>query len=116
MPHREPHDVAAQADPPAGVAGPWLRLHPRAAWRSVGGEIFVITADRAFHRVAVPTAVDLIEQLAAAPARVDALADRLVRDYEVDRATALRDVVTFAECLVAKHIAVPVDSPADTSR
>lgn len=100
------HDVLGPGAPTSfAAAAPAVRIHPRAAWRNVGGEVFVITGDRAFHRLAAPTAVDLIKRLAAAPATVSELAELLVRDYQVDAATARQDVTTFVGTLLAKQIA-----------
>ena len=103
-----------QAAPQPSLGQAQFRLHPRAAWRSVGGELFVITEDRAFHRVAAPTAVDLVRRLAQSAATPAELADQLVRDYQVDAATAQRDVATFVDALLHKHIAIAVQAIAVT--
>ena len=44
-----------------------FRVHPQAAHRRVGGEYFVVTGDRAFHRLRLTTAVDLFEAIATRP-------------------------------------------------
>ncbi len=103
--HPDRDVLGAGAPTNTAAAAAVVRIHPRAAWRNVGGEVFVITGDRAFHRLAAPTAVDLIKRLAAAPATVSELAELLVRDYQVDAATACLDVTTFVDTLLAKQIA-----------
>ncbi len=115
MPQPKPASADPNTLPQSATAAGQVAVcvHPRAAWRNVGGEVFVITGDRAFHRLAAPTAVDLLKRLALAPATVGELADQLVRDYQVDTATAQRDVTAFVEALIAKQIAAPTETAAD---
>ncbi len=107
------------------------RLHPQAAHRKVAGEVFVVTGDRAFHRLQTATAVELFAALADAPegASADELVQRLLTTYEVSEATARADVALFLDTLVTRQLAVstgpnaeratptaPVEAPADSPR
>ena len=83
-----------------------IRLHPQASYREVGGEVFVVTADRSFHRLAVPTAVDLFRLVARGAVSRDSLVDHLTCHYDVTAARAAADVDAFVETLVARQIAV----------
>lgn len=104
--------AAAQA-----LAGtPNCQLHPFAAWRDVAGEIFVITEDRAFHRLAAPTATDLLRAIAAGRGDPRQLTDLLVGRYQVEADRAAADVAAFVATLIAKKIAVespvrPIPTP-----
>ena len=104
----QPSPAAPHPNPVASASAPRYALHPRAAWRQVGGEIFVITGDRAFHRLATPTAVGLLRQLAQEPKAGWQLASELVQNYRVDLATAQADVALFVQALVERQIAVVV--------
>jgi len=81
-----------QTDP---VPAPLWRLRQGAAWRDVGGEVFVITEDRAFHRVRTASGADILRAIAAAPVTADSLAELVVARYAVDRPTAARDIERF---------------------
>lgn len=96
-----PRDAAPSGQAPARYA-----LHPNAAWRDVGGEVFVITDDRAFHRLRTATAADLLRALAAGTGEPEALVSTLTAKYQVDVVAARADVDRFLATLVAKRIAV----------
>ena len=98
------------------------RLHPQAAHRKVAGELFVVTADRSFHRVQASTAVELFDALAQNDgATRDELVSLLTHGYDVTRATAEADVAAFLDTLLARQLAVAVDAstrdvPADSPK
>lgn len=86
-------------------------LHPLAAHRLVGGEVFIVTDDRAFHRLDSPTAIDVFQALAEAPqgtTRAE-LVDLLVGRYQVSTEQAEADVDRFLHTLVERLVAVQVD-------
>ncbi len=91
------------------------RLHPQAAHRKVAGEVFVVTGDRAFHRMQNATAVDLFDALACADAGATAeeLTALLLHTYDVPEHEARADVAAFLETLLARQLAVP--APASGS-
>ena len=84
-------------------------LHPQAAHRKVAGEVFIVTGDRAFHRLQTVTAVDLFDSLAqsAAGMSADELTALLLQRYDVSETTARADVATFLQTLLARQLAVP---------
>lgn len=87
------------------AADPLYSLLPSAAHRDVAGEIFVITADRGFHRLEAPTAVLLFRLLAGGPRSAAELQDALVANFEVDPAVAHHDIAEFLHILVERQIA-----------
>lgn len=91
-------------------------VHPRAAHRQVAGEVFVITEDRAFHRLATPTAVDLFQALVRGPATQQELVDLLSRRYQVQPDQAQADVTSFLRSLVDRRVLVASGDPADATR
>ena len=91
-------------------------VHPLAAHRTVGGEIFVVTDDRAFHRISTPTAVDLFKALGTAGARRDDLVALLVGRYRVQAEQAGADVDEFLASLVGKRVAVRLDAAPDETQ
>lgn len=80
-------------------------LLPSAAHREVAGEVFVITADRGFHRLETTSAVAVFQLLAAAPHSVEELAAAITATHEIDLATATEDIGEFIGTLVDRHIA-----------
>lgn len=82
------------------------KLHPEAAHRSVAGEVFVVTADRAFHRMQSPTAHAIYEILAAGPATAAQLSEMVHSRYAVAPSVANRDVAAFLSVLVERGLAV----------
>lgn len=93
-------------EPLAPVAAPRYALLPSAAYREVAGEIFVITADRAFHRLQAESAVLLFRLLAAEPRSAEELQAALVANFDVDVATAHHDIAQFLLILEQRQIAV----------
>ena len=89
------------------------RLHPQAAHRKVAGEVFVVTGDRAFHRMQTTTAIALFDALgqAEAGASPGELVAALCQQFDVTKATAENDVADFIATLVTRQLAVPVDAP-----
>lgn len=83
-------------------------LHPGAAHREVGGEFFVVTDDRAFHHIHVPTAVDLFAALRSGHRTAGQLSELLCGTYEVTPEQARRDVSEFLQLLAERQIAVAV--------
>jgi hypothetical protein len=71
----------------------------------VAGEVFVITADRGFHRLEAATAVLLFRLLAEGPRSAAELQDAMVANFEVDPAVAHHDIAEFLHILVARQIA-----------
>lgn len=80
------------------------RVHPLAAHRCVGGEVFVVTDDRAFHRLLPGTAVDVFEAIAAGTADAVALAGLVAARYDVGLARALADILLFLDELVVRRV------------
>lgn len=94
-------------------------VHPFAAHRTVAGEVFVVTADRAFHRMAAPTAVELFGMLSPAGTTRDEMVARLVQRYRVDARQAGADVDAFLDSLVQRQVLVRQDgqgADADPTR
>lgn len=91
-------------------------LHPHAAHRTVGGEVFIVTDDRAFHRLESPTAIDLFQALARAVSAGDGkpgasraeLVHLLVGRYDVTPEQAAADVDEFLYTLLERMVAVQV--------
>lgn len=82
-------------------------VHPLAAHRSVGGEVYVVTDDRAFHRLAVATAVDLFQTIVQqGGARREELVSLLVARYQVDPPRAGVDVDAFLQTMLDRHLLV----------
>ncbi len=82
-------------------------LKPTAAHRLVGGEYFVVTGDRAFHHIHVPSAVTLFRELTAGPCTSGALVSALVHEFDVAEDVAAQDVQVFVATLVDRQLAVP---------
>lgn len=85
------------------------QLHPDAAFRRVGEEVFVVTDDRALHQFTNATATALFSVLSRGPARADGLARALSEQFEVDTSRAQADVEAFMTTLVKRRIATVVD-------
>lgn len=86
-------------------------LHPQAAHRSVGGEVYIVTEDRAFHRLSTATAIDLFMALASGPSTRDDLVTLLCQRFQVSHDRAQQDVDTFLQTLVDRHVAQCVTPP-----
>jgi hypothetical protein len=88
------------------------QLHPQAAHRTVAGEVFVVTGDRAFHRLQAASSIALFDALSRSPAGAcaDELTDLLLREFAVTEAQARADVATFLATLVQRQLAVAVAS------
>ncbi len=80
------------------------RLRDEAAYREVGETVFVVTADRALHKMANPTALAIFRTLESGPASVDELASTLTRRFDVDNATARADAQAFITTLVERKL------------
>lgn len=85
---------------------PRYGLHPQAAHRAVAGEVFVVTGDRAFHRLSVPTAVELFEALARGACRRADLVELLLERYQVTREQAETDVTAFLQVLLERQVVI----------
>ena len=81
-----------------------FRVHPQAAHRRVGGEYFVVTGDRAFHRLRLTTAVDLFEAIATRPQSRSDLVALLCSRYRVEADVAGRDLDAFLTDLVDRQL------------
>lgn len=86
-----------------------VRLHPRAAWRTVAGEVFVVTDDRAFHRLAVPSATAIFAALEQGPTDLDAIVAQLCERFEVEAGVARREADRFVRTLLDRGIAAPAE-------
>ena len=83
---------------------PRYRVHPHAAHRCVGGEIFVVTDDRAFHRLLPGTAVDVFQAVVAGTTDAMALAKLIAERYEVAGDRAATDIRSFLDDLVSRRV------------
>jgi hypothetical protein len=81
-----------------------FRVHPQAAHRHVAGEIFVVTDDRAFHRIRVRTAVEVFLSLATGPKSRDYLVSVLCQRFQVEAAQAARDLDVFLADMVERRL------------
>jgi len=81
-------------------------LHPQLAHRAVGPEVFLITDDRAFHRLSSSTAVELFEKLKQGACRRDELVAMLTDRYEVSPEHAARDIDAFLQVLLERLVIV----------
>lgn len=81
-------------------------VHPHAAHRAVGGEIFIVTADRAFHRLSVPSAIDAFEAIVHGRGLREDLVTLLVHRYQVGAQQADDDIGAFLQTLVDRQILV----------
>ena len=81
------------------------------AARKVGGEMVILSADDSSVYVLneVGTA---IWEAADGRTSLQAIADGMCREYDVDPATALRDVEEFVQSLAAAGVVTMVDGPA----
>lgn len=86
------------------------RLRDDAARREVGGEFFIVTADRAMHRIAAQSGVSVLRLLAERPHSVAELTAALAPRFDADMATIRTDVETFVATLQARGIALEVAS------
>jgi hypothetical protein len=89
---------------------PRYAVHPRAAHRAVGGEVFIVTGDRAFHRLSVPSAVDLFAAVVAGQGDRAQLLALLVARYAVNADVAARDLDAFLDALLSRGVLV-ADEP-----
>lgn len=81
------------------------RRNPQTAGRVIDGQAFVVTPDdNKLHTL--NGAATLLWQLTQAGASIDDAAALLVREYEVDLATATTDATACLDDLVARHILV----------
>jgi len=87
-------------------------VHPRAAWRKVAGEYFVVTPDRSFHRLTTATAVSVFAALTAAPATQHELVAEVVRQFEVTPAQAESDLRDFLATLLQRQLVTSLEAPA----
>ncbi|MCB9738996.1 MAG: PqqD family protein [Deltaproteobacteria bacterium] len=86
------------------------RLRDDAARREVDGEFFIVTADRAMHRIAARSGVSVLRLLAERPHSVAELTDALAPRFDAEVATIRHDVETFVATLAARGIAHEVAS------
>ena len=84
------------------------KLADNVAWRIVDGEVFAITIDGTLHNITNETGKAIWDRLADGPVSVDALAEALVDEFEVDLVTATADATEFLALLVEKGVAVVV--------
>lgn len=73
------------------------RTHPDVAWRLVDGVVFMLTPDSRYQQIDDEVGVMLWQTLASAvdPADVESLATVVAAAFDVDGATACRDVAAF---------------------
>lgn len=79
-------------------------VHPRAAWRKVAGEFFVVTPDRSFHRLTTATAVTIFAALTTSPATQQELLAQVVSQFEVTPAQAEADLCDFLTTLLQRQV------------
>ena len=80
------------------------KLPDNVAWRIVDGEVFAITADGTLHSIANDTGLAIWDLLAAGPVNVNAVAQAIVQQFEVDLKTAAADAAEFLDLLVEKGV------------
>lgn len=80
-------------------------IRPDVAYREVAGEIFLVSDDRAFHHVHLPTAVDTVVALREGPKTEDTLVSLLTMRFDVDERTAREDLSVFLKLLVERNVA-----------
>jgi hypothetical protein len=78
------------------------KINKDAAWRTVGAELFVVTADGSLHNIKEDSGLFLWKTLEKG-ATVSELILALTENYEVDEQTAAKDVGEFVETLVLKQ-------------
>jgi len=83
-----------------------VRVNPEAAFREVGGEIFVVTADRTFHHLGPATSVEIFKFCRACARSEAEIVGRIVALFDVDEATAAMDVQRFVTQLVERDVFV----------
>ncbi len=81
-------------------------LHPQLAHRAVGPEVFLVTDDRAFHRLSSSTSVELFEKMKQGKCRRDELVATLTERYEVSPERAAEDVDAFLQMLLERLVIV----------
>ncbi len=89
------------ADPPPSDR---LALHPAVAWRPVAGEIFLVTPDRAMHRVASPTGAAIVKALAGPGVERGDLIVQLTQRFTGHPSAIAADVDAFLASLTAAGI------------
>jgi hypothetical protein len=104
--------IQASDDAPLVPASVRFAVHPRAAWRKVAGEYFVVTPDRSFHRLTTATAVSTFAALTAAPATQHELVAAVVRQFEVTPAQAETDLRDFLATLLQRQVVTALETPA----
>lgn len=81
-----------------------VRFRHEIAFRVVSGEGFLVTADRAMHRVAAPSGVAILEALAARPHSRKELYIALASRFRGDPEQIARDTDVFLTRLVARGV------------
>ncbi len=87
-----------------------LRLRSDIAFRVVSGEGFLVTADRAMHRVASASGVAILEALAARPQTRAELYAALVSRFRGAPEQIERDTDAFLTSLVARGVVEEIDA------
>lgn len=104
--------IQASGEAPLFPVSTRFAVHPRAAWRKVAGEYFVVTPDRSFHRLTTATAVSIFAALTAAPATERELVAEVVRQFEVTPAQAETDLRDFLATLLQRQLVTPLQAPS----
>ena len=87
-----------------------FRLRDDIAFRVVGGEAFLVTADRTMHRVAAPTGVAILEAIQSRPQTRAALVAALSAQFLAEPDQIERDTVAFLDSLVTRGVAEEFDA------
>ncbi len=77
--------------------------HPQVAGRVIDGEAVVILSESNLVNVFNPVG-SRVWELCDGSRTVDEVIDRIVAEYDVDRARAQEDVVAFVEQLIAERV------------
>jgi hypothetical protein len=85
---------------------PRYGVHPRAAFREVDGELFIVTPDNHFHNLADPVATAIWAACDEAPRTEDELLATVTRRFEVDPEVARADLRAFLADALAKDLMV----------
>jgi hypothetical protein len=92
------------------MADRWLVQNPLAAWRVYDGEAFIISpSDSTLH--ALNPVGTLVWEAADGQTRVDAIVDRICRDFEVEPDRAARDLEAFVDELCQRGLLAVRDAP-----
>lgn len=80
-----------------------LRQHPNAAWREIEGEVVIISPeDSVLHEL--NATASFIWKQSTGSQTLEAIADQMSEEFDVDRETALQDATELARHLAGKNL------------